>query len=911
MNEETNDTEESAAPPKKLIKHPAIIGGGVLVALIIGLWVLGHALIDKEVMAKRVYEGVKQLTGYETRASRVELSVLPLPSIQMQRFEVKNHRLASNDRFLLAEEVTITLDPIDLIMGKIKADSFTIHRPVVELEVFPDRTTNWSFVDRLKTSDMDFIRPNALAVEGGTVNLTNRAEQQTREFNAINVLFELDELSNDVDVDIAFTTLEKTVEIMGSFTAKAFSSVRQYSFGLDLDIREGENHIFYKGEVGHSRNGLNYDGVFSINFVDVMPWLEAILVEEAKEGILRNITEAVPFSVNGKARSSGARYALTEIAIKAGATSGSGQIIHDDNAFPQTQAAFNFSSLDFGDAFDPHHPVSDDAFNRFIGRFLPENVSANIEIKSDRFSIGGIDAGNARFMATLDDGEMVVNQMSLSMAGDTEFLVFGIIKRSLDKSIQFDGNIELIGEKLQDFARNLGFTDEDFVTDHDGKFRAKTNVFLSRANSIVSDFKFQAGDFFASGGMTMNSEAEVDSEFTLRISGIKLDPFAALMTPTSPKDLKVNDFEDIIRRLDWLDEVRYKMLFNLVLQNYTLSKTKGKQSSMHILLEPGKVAFTDTKFELGGITFSGDFNYAQNEEVPFIGAEMHITRFNLEPYTADNLRRSPVPRDNFQSVWKDDHFSFGYLKGFNSKLDLSIDKVQHPEFPMRKMRMIAEGKNGRWVMKGFKAAIWDGTLKANGNFDVNSVPKLGLSFSFEDIASVKLVEALAGHSNFRGKVSLNGQINTSGLSPHNWVKNGRGTFVMLGQNIVIKGFDVSSVVQAIPSIRSVADVANTVRVSLLKRYTTFSVVEGSFYMDAGVLRASELKLRAKHSIGSVTGEMNLFTWMMNCAIDFGLTSLARGDYPHLGIGFTNSMDDPVLDVDTRSLEAFIARKKLR
>ncbi len=893
-------------------KHKLIIVAvSALVAVLCLLWLLVQVLVNKEQVAQTLFDGIKQASGYEARARSISLSFFPQPAITLERMEIDNHPKASTDRIFLSEEVKVTLDLVELLTGTVKVGTLTIVRPVVELEVFQDKTSNWDFINKKNQGDGFFITPRMLIIDGGSVKLTDTFAQQTQEYDAISIAFEFDEGSHDIDLDASFSAYDRKVEIKGIFASKAFSSLEQYSFGVDLDIQDGKNKVVYKGAVGKDRYGYNYDGLFDLSFVDVMPWLEIIFSKASKDGIFENFANPVPLKFSGKAFSSGEKFSYTDLSLQSGESSGKGQIVSDPHVFPQTQATFKLSTLDVSAIYDPKRAVSETAFNSFVGQFLPEDISSSVDVQIDKLVVSGVPTKDARLAATLDGGEMVINQAVVHMPGDTEFLLFGILKRSLDDAVQFDGSVELLGKRLLELAHAFGFEQDKFVTDHDGEFRAKANIFLSKANSVVTDFKLQAGTLLASGGMTNQAGREIENEFTLRLSGMKLDPFAPLFIPTSQKDLKKSDFEDIMRRLDWLDRVKDKLQLNIVLQNYSLSKTTGDQSTLRIILEPGKLSFKDTSFELGGIVISGALSYDQREEVPLIEAEMNISHFNLEPYTANNLRKSPVPRGNYQSVWSEQHFSFSYLKGYNSKLDIGFGLIEHPDFPMNNVRLVADSINGKWDIKSFRADLWDGSVKANGSLEVTSIPALAMGVSFEEIDSVRLFEAFAGHSNFRGTLSLNGQFSTSGINTHNWIKNGRGTFVTLGQNIVVNGFDVSSLVQAIPSVRTVADVVNTARVSMLRRYTTFALVEGGFYMEGGVLKPSELKLRAKHSIGLVMGQMDLVSWNMDCGIDFGLISLARGDYPSLGIRFKNSMDDPEVTLDTRSLEGFIARKKLR
>ena len=897
------------APPSW--KHPGFKIAGAFVALIASLWLLVQIVVDKEELAKQLYAGVKQVTGYEAQANKVNLSFFPQPRVTLERFEIENDKDATTGSFFIAERVEVALDLMGLLTGEVRAGSITIVRPVLELEVYPDQRTNWDFLNHFSFSQLSFLATSRLKVEGGSVNVNNTYDRQVREYESIDADISLDRSTHDVDVDASFSTIGKAVNIKGILEAKAFSSLTQYTFGMDLDISEGSNRIIYKGDIGHAHDGLNYDGVFSFEFTDALPWVEALFSKEAKDGIFKNLKGQMPLQISGKAKAEGPKYAFTEIKIKSEDTSGSGQIISDMNVFPQTQMAFNFTALNADSIFDPKRPVSDDAFNRFVGRLLPKDASGSLDLRIDGLKMGGVDMGDILFMATLDGGELVINQAVMHMPGDTELLVFGIVKRSMDDSINFDGSMELLGKHMLDFAHAFGFDKDKFITAHDGEFRAKASMFLSRANSVISSFKLQAGTLLASGGMTASQEGDYDNEYTLRISGIKLDPFVPLLVPKSRKDMQKSDFEDIMRRLDWLDTIGKRIKLNLVLQNYMLSKTPGKQSALHLVLEQGKFSFKDSEFELGGIVFSGSVGYSQLEEFPMIKADMSVSSFNIEPFTARNLRKSPIARGNYKTVWSEDFFSFSYLRGYNSDLDIRIRNLLHPELGMQNARLVATSQNGKWDIKSFRGDIWDGVVKINGTLDVASIPSMTLSFALENIESVRLFSAFAGHENFLGKLSLNGQVGTSGINAHNWIKNARGTFVVLGQNIIVKGFDVSSMVQAIPSVRSVADVTNTVRVAMLRRHTSFALVEGGFYLDNGVFKTTELKLRAKHSIGVVSGDMDLVTWNMNCRIDFGLITLARGDFPSISILFTNSIDDPEMTPDTRSLESFIARKYLR
>ncbi len=883
---------------------------GILLFVVM-LWGLGHLLIDKDGYAQKFYAGIKNLTGYDASARQVELTVLPVPSLTFHRLEIDNHVEAATDDFLLTESVEVTMNLLSLLMGDIKPGKVVINRPELELETFVDGTHSWAFLDNVKSADIQFMQPESFIINGGSVSYSNAQTRDIDEFDNLQLSLEWDDVSHDMHLDMQVGAFDTIIRIVGNLNSQGFSSIHQYSFNTDLRIEEGESYVALDGLLQHDKSGLGYKGALEVDVKDTLPWLRLVFDKADKAGIFNNVAAPMPVALTANVVATEETLSADNILIKSAGTVGKGDIQYGTQGKDQMAISFNFDKLDLSGLFDPKTSVSQEAFNSFVSRFLPRKVQGTINLTATSFTNDFFSGQNAKLMATLDGGELVINQAVTYFPGESSLLVFGIIKRDLDDKVHFDGNLELLGKQLGTFLASFGFEDKDLITDHKGSFRAKTNAYFSKAHSIISDLKVQAGDFYATGGMTLHSEGEYDVDVTLRVNGMKLDPIADLMTPEEVAGDSKNNFEDIRRRLPWLDEVTERARVRLILQKYSLSKTKGDDSSMTIILSPRQVEVQKVDFTLGGISFKGDVKYNQDEELPLVSGRMKVSSLNIKPFTAENLRMKPVPRNNRRAVWNDKTFDLNFLKGFNTDMVLGFGALQHPEFNMKDVRMIVKSIDGRWNVRDFTAKLWGGSVNASTKLDVTSIPALNLTFALQNIRADQLVGAVAGHSNFKGTLSLNGQFSTSGINPYNWVKNGAGNFVMLGQNVIIKGFDVASMVQAIPSVRTVADVANVTRNALLKRQTTFSVVEGAFYMENGVFKTNEIKLRAKHSIGEVRGSMDAATWSMNLLIDFALISLSRADYPHLGVMFRNSMDDPEVRLDTRSLEAFIARKKLR
>jgi uncharacterized protein involved in outer membrane biogenesis len=221
----------------------------------------------------------------------------------------------------------------------------------------------------------------------------------------------------------------------------------------------------------------------------------------------------------------------------------------------------------------------------------------------------------------------------------------------------------------------------------------------------------------------------------------------------------------------------------------------------------------------------------------------------------------------------------------------------------------AKSEQGIWTIEEFIADMWDGNISMKGILDVTSITSSRIEFKIKNIFLHEMLESTVNIRSIRGRMNINGWIDTGGISMNNMIDNLSSNIVLNGKNIVVRGFDMTGLIHALPSVRSNSEVANIVRVALINGQTTFDSTEGAFQITNGRLKTHGLKLRSKNAIGTVTGESNLITWAMNYAIIFKLPSLAVSDFPELTLYFRKSMDDPLLSTDTRNLESFMTQRR--
>ncbi len=893
--------------PNRFIRaHISVKIGIIIVLIYLSFLAAAKLLIDADGYIEKVIAELEKASGGLAKVGVVNMELLPVPSIVVSDIRLHNgDDLLAEQYMLTTGKIRVGLNPWRLLALKVAPGKVTVESAEFDVIRFMDGTTNWDFVKDIRHTNLKYYIPSSIYLLRGKIIHEDKITNTVQEIE--DIFFELG-LGEHIRYEGSFNADSKLFQADGELSA--ITSATQMFDGT-IHLRHHDTKLTYEGKIGF--HGIA-EGHASLQSDDIHSWLEYFFRKEKKQGLFDAINKNIPLSIEADILYGESQLGLKNFLIEMKGVKGGGEIIRQDGGLWKLRMDFDSLLLD-GVIADKQPEIDDKLFNSFFGKLIPKHVTADIHIKARDVGYENMVSKVVTLSASLDDGEIVVSQAVARFPGNTNLLAFGIFKQNIEGVVNFDGNLELLGENLGDFMKGVGSDVNRFLTSHTAAFRARANISLSKRQSIFSDIKFQAGELLLAGGASVSREAKYDAEMTFRIKGLKADQLASLIIPKSEKDaLGSAEFGEVERRIVWLDKLRSRLLINLIVQDYELDKMTGSRATMAIVLGPGEFQLRDLSMDVGGINYKGNVSYSQrNSLVPKTSADISISELDINPFVARNLRRTSIPRGNRESVWPKEYFNFSFLKGYNADLRISIDKLIHKSFPMRNAVLLANAENGQWTIEELSGNIWDGSMRIQGTFDVSSIPTVNIGYVFGSIRADRLFYALAGHENFHGKLSLSGTISASGVSMHNWIKNMSGSAIARGEDIAIKGFDLSSLVQAVHTMRSVSDVISTARIAMFKNRSTFSVVEGGIQMEGGVVKLHDLKLRSRHAVGTVRGEVYPETWQMNLSINFSLVSLrARGgDYPSLQVLIKDSMDDPVSNLNTYDLQSFIAKRKLR
>jgi hypothetical protein len=122
---------------------------------------------------------------------------------------------------------------------------------------------------------------------------------------------------------------------------------------------------------------------------------------------------------------------------------------------------------------------------------------------------------------------------------------------------------------------------------------------------------------------------------------------------------------------------------------------------------------------------------------------------------------------------------------------------------------------------------------------------------------------------------------------------------------VIKGLDLPEVSRKLQYLNDPFDLLG-LEESLSGGQSKVDSFAGTFNIEDGVIRATDLTLAAPSGAGVVTGGADIANWTMYSALEFKLTDIP--DAPIVLVTFTEALDAPVPTIYSDNLKDWVVRK---
>lgn len=886
-------------------RRPILIALAIIVGTILTLWLAVQALVNTDALREKAIAAIEQSTGYKMEIGSVSLSVFPLPSVTFEKVAILNAEESNESYFFTANAIKMRLDMAALIKGVTVVRAVDISQLQLNLELAESGKGNWlpayALLDGVSAQSV-----RQITLHGGAVHFINLAQNEEKDVKDIRGMIRLD-AQGVPNGNFAFTAFDQAGELKLASSGGQVSSANDFSFKTEAELRFGAEFVKFAGDVSRaSGKRMVLNGQLLAEAQSTRLWLERMSNAKAKEGAFSIFPESLPLRLDMTMNTSPVKGEIRLKNLTLGESAGAAAIVWlEAGEGINAKGSFNVATLNA----DQLLGEKNGNLNAFFSLFLPPDVEGEFNVGIKRLIYKGAPLTNAAVTARLTQGEMNINQFTGAMGGKSRGFLFGIMKRDARGKINFDGSAEILGEDAASFLQDSGFDKVNLIPQAHSKFRARSNIFLSDDRGTFSEIRFQGGNFYMVGGVNMNAGGKHDIEVTMRLRNVRMEPLAAFFAPITAK-AATTDAQLLDRHLPWLSQLDKKIYLNLLFDDFTLGDRQGARSQFILSMAKDKVDFEQIDVNFTESKLQGTASFEQSGEVPHLVANLTLSDYDLNSLLGPALVKHPVPRGNRSEVWPLELFETSFLRGYDSEMKIRIDRAKHESFTLENVNLAATSTNGEWKIDDLSADVFGGKLAAKISLDMTSVPSFSSAFYLSNMRVEELLNSFAGFQGLRGTANLTADISSSGVSAGDMIRNMSGTMAFSGRDIVLRGFDLASLVQTVPSVRSVADVVNTVRIATLKGASSFSLVEGGFYFAQGSLGTQGVTFRSRHAIGTLSGTIDLLHWLMDASIQFKLISIVNEEFPIVSVIFNDTLDSPLIDLDTRSLEAWVARQKL-
>ncbi|GEM_PF-6922144 len=876
----------------------------IFVALYIVWTAALHAMLEKNTIAQKIAKSLESISGYEVNISDVSIATTPNPRIVLKGVGIKNSPLATHDYLLWIDSVSINFDFMDLLSGKNRIISIAINSPQLAIETYADNSKNWNKLLQADIGLLEEISELPVYVFNGAASYN---DAKTRKHTEIDSLFGLLFYNKtNLKINANFKKDNLPNKFVTNSTIKEFDNLSKFLLSGELNYTQSNDNFSFKGDWGVDVGTPILSGVTEISLVDVLPWVDSFL---GKENLSSSIfTSPIGFNLVSEIRSDISSTAINSLTIMLGKNKAIGQITRQGQAY---SVKLNFDKLQIPENIFANKR----SLSVLMGGLLPPDKQIDLDLRVQKIEFPWAkDAGAGILQATLDGGEMIINQASIALSGNTTLAAFGMLHRQANlavsggNEISFDGSAEIFGDNFKDFLASTAMAKFYPFINHEGKFRARTTLFLSPQQATLSNGRFQAGQVQLKGGANINYSNNPSTEANLTIDGGELDSIANAFLPSLATNGQAGDadYTGAVRKLDWLENVAHPYSFNLSFINYKLLDAKGIAANFILKLDKNHFSLDKLTFDYNEHTGGGILDYAQTSDKPLLRANLQLSDVQIN---SDNLRKDNIARENIDNIWSQAPIHADFMKGYDANIKLLINQFSFNQLNIDNLNLTAKSDKNNWEINSDKLAIFGG----EGNFklllSIWANTTISFVFNLKDVMSEQLLQALEIKPAISGKIGLNGKISSAGLNLSDLVKQANGNFLIAGRDITIHNIDIVALEAIMPQVRSVAEVVNLVRVKSLQGKTSFSEVSGSFSAANGWLKSSGIAVKYNGVNGKISGVIDMEHWLMQMIMDFVLQKLSTAQPPVARITVNGSIDNPLLGVDTRSLEAFVARGK--
>jgi uncharacterized protein involved in outer membrane biogenesis len=882
-------------------------------------------------------------------AGEPQFTYFPSPVMVLRNVNIENSKAATSPSLLRGATVTVSVSLASLVQSGLIV-ALTIENPELEFEVLRDGSGSWESPPA--PLSVDGLQEAALISE---INIKNASIHY--EYPAVHREITIQGLNGQLE----FSSAD---QMEASGAVQLAEMPYQFSLGgsgLTTDTKQiafslGDSSNQFTLEGNWNSKLKSFQGKQSFRSQDLGELLQRVL-QRSGAGESPQASPAKPFAampLEGTSRLDyqGDVLSIKDIILTRGALQGNGTITAEMAAQPVVNSRFEMEKF----SLDPlvergiiNALLTQSNKTEIVKGFsvdlpesyqtaLPQGITVNTILTSREAQILSLPITDMQMSATLQDAKILFSQFSGKTEGEGQFIIKGEMEGSVDGAA-FKGQIDVGGAEFDKVAARI-FGENLTIPASLKQFRGRANLFLTPTSIRLSESILRVGNFQLLGTLLRQTQKTVDRlkrqawqsgvggtndtpqeqkhpdaairyEGTLRLDNLNLDEWEAAQK--DPAMTALDGYPKLVRLAkQWQGmAAAADSGFNLrlSLQDATIGGMPSSRTNMQFWLGSDGVALTQMNLPYRTTLLSGDaaILFPPNAP-PMITGDLRADILNTGVFFDHDFSKDENFWRDSNGLWSKKEFNLEWFRRLNTHFKLQVGSLIHEAYTLKDFETEIGIKDAVVQIPRFSATIWGGKFALRGMIQATKIPSFATKLSIDGISieQVRSTTDLVG--DLIGKISLTSEASMSGINPFSAIQTMQGAVAVAGQNITMKGFNLTNLVRAANTVRTVEDTKKLLQFAEQGGTTDIDAIQGQANIGSGYLRSPGIQIHTKEGNGIINGQLNLMDWDLNTAIVVYLTALNQTNPPFLRVVSSGKLNQSTRHLDTQSLESYIAKQ---
>jgi hypothetical protein len=601
---------------------------------LLALFILSAALsqavpyvVDTKPYIDRIAAQIKDTAGATLMIKGgSHFQVIPRPALILKTVEILQPDV-KNSPSLTADIAEIAIDVPSLLTGTPRAKAVRVAGVSVVAERQGDADAQWGFLSLALLKKIASTKPGGdvqYEIFGGNVSVAD---------TKIGKSFGI----TDVSLSGVFgehSTLNGSIKMGGR--SLQFSALRDGVIGatpiaLSVNTQNGST-LSLKGSMDFTADYPLITGKLESNIADIAFFTVPAPAMDTQVEESKALREPVPLKLSGDYVQKEGVIVLSNISLEALKSKATGAL--EWGGKNRHKLALNFSTLDvdgvkklFALFMLPKVQAGESEMSKTL---IDRGFDMELDMSADEITNGEQKWSHAIFNGTLADGVLTVNQMNLSLPGDSRVSLFGLLSVNDTQGMRFEGNTELQGSSLRELLTVFDESASNLPALGFGAYKLRSNLFISKELLRLSEADANFSELSLKGGLVAYFDKRPRIEAEIGLRDIDFDYFRNSWRASSAH----SDDDTVFLRFDknmnfdWLKKLSATIDFKVNVQGFNFLERKGDIATFRLFAQSGEFGIYNAKFNYDQDTTEANLKFDVSGVQPSLGLVLNASVLN-------------------------------------------------------------------------------------------------------------------------------------------------------------------------------------------------------------------------------------------------------------------------------------------